>query len=145
MKQNVGAGIGILMLKEGKILLGKRHDEKDKADSALRGEGTWTMPGGKLEWGETFEEGAKREVLEETGIVLNKVEVLCISNDMNEHAHFVTIGLICEDFEGEAQVLEPEEITQWKWFTIDDLPQPMFFPSIRVLECYKKKVFYNPN
>ncbi|MDH3382157.1 MAG: NUDIX domain-containing protein, partial [Flavobacteriaceae bacterium] len=58
----VGAGIGIMILKDRKILLGKRHDDPEKADSALHGEGTWTMPGGKIDYGEEPHEGAMREV-----------------------------------------------------------------------------------
>ena len=55
------------MIKKGnKILLGKRNSDPKKADSELSGEGTWTMPGGKIEFGEELEEAAKREVLEET-------------------------------------------------------------------------------
>ncbi len=66
----IGVGFGVLLLKDGKMLLGKRHEDPSKASSALHGEGTWTMPGGKLHFRESFEEGAKREVLEETGIKL---------------------------------------------------------------------------
>lgn len=59
IKKRVGAGIGVMILnKESKVLLGKRHYDPQKADSELHGEGSWTMPGGKLEFGETFEEGA---------------------------------------------------------------------------------------
>jgi ADP-ribose pyrophosphatase/8-oxo-dGTP diphosphatase len=141
-KKKVGAGFGVLMLKEGKILLGQRHTDPDKADSALHGEGTWTMPGGKLEFGESFEEGAKREVLEETGIILNDVRVICVNNDKIESAHFVTIGLFSDDFLGDAKVMEPDEITEWRWFNLNNLPRNMFFPSVRVLENYIQNKFY---
>ena len=116
MNQKVGAGIGIILLKYGKVLLGKRHDDPEKADSALHGAGTWTMPGGKLHFGESFEQGAERELTEETGIKANKLKVISLSNDIKEDAHFVTIGLLCEDFEGQEKVMEPDEITCWKWF-----------------------------
>jgi len=46
--QKPGVGFGVMILKQGRILLGKRHSDPDKADSELHGEGTWTMPGGKL-------------------------------------------------------------------------------------------------
>lgn len=74
----VGVGFGILIIKENKFLLGKRHEDPDKADSELHGEGTWTMPGGKLRFGESFEEGAAREVLEETGIKVRSLEVISL-------------------------------------------------------------------
>lgn len=135
-------GIGVMILKDGKVLLGKRHEDPEKASSALRGAGTWTMPGGKLHFGETFEEGAKRETKEETGIKLNKVDVICMNNDVVEDAHFVTIGLFSDDFKGEPKVMEPDTITEWKWFSLDDLPKPLYFPSAKVLENYRQKKFY---
>ena len=142
MKENkIGVGFGVMLLKNNKILLGKRHEDPEKADSELRGEGTWSMPGGKLDYKESFEEGAIREVFEETGIKINKVKVVCINNDMNEYAHFITIGLISDKFEGEPQVKAPDEIKEWKWFNLDNLPKPMFFPSERVLKCYLEKKF----
>ena len=141
-KKKVGVGFGVMILKDDKVLLGKRHEDPEKASSLLNGAGTWTMPGGKLHFGETFEEGAKRETMEETGIKLNKVEVVCVNNDRVETAHFITIGLFSEDFEGEPQVMEPDEITEWKWFDLDNLPSPIYFPSAKVLENYKNKKFY---
>jgi len=47
-KKNVGAGFGVMLLRDGKVLLGRRHDDEEKADSLLHGAGTWTMPGGKF-------------------------------------------------------------------------------------------------
>jgi 8-oxo-dGTP diphosphatase len=142
VKKNVRGGFGVMMLKDGKVLLGKRHEDTDKADSELKGEGTWTMPGGKLEYQESFEQGAKREVMEETGIKLSNVKVMCVNNDKNEYAHFITIGLFSDDFEGEARVMEPDEITEWKWFELDNVPEKLFFPTKRMLENYKQKKFY---
>ncbi len=131
-----------MILRNRKILLGKRNEDPDKADSELHGEGTWTMPGGKLEYGESFEEGARREVSEETGIKLNSTKVICINNDKNEHAHFVTIGLFSDNFEGEAKVMEPDEITEWQWFTSQELPKNIFPPSLKLLKNFKAKEFY---
>ena len=141
-KKKVGVGVGVMILKDGKVLLGKRHDDPEKASSLLNGAGTWTMPGGKLDFGEIFEEGAKREVLEETGITLNKVDVICINQDIIETAHFITIGLFSDAFSGEPKVMEPDEITEWRWFDLNSLPNSIYFPSAKVLENYKQKRFY---
>lgn len=141
-EKKVGVGLGVMIFKDNKILLGKRHKDPNKADSELRGEGTWTMPGGKLEYGETFEEGAIREVKEETGIILKDTKVICINNDKNEHAHFITIGLLSDNFEGKTRIMEPDEITEWKWFGLDNLPKNIFFPSANILKNYFKKTFY---
>lgn len=146
-KKIMGIGTGVMLLKEGKILLGKRNDDPEKADSALKGEGTWTIPGGKLDFGESFEDGAEREVFEETGIRVDKenLKLISISNDRVETAHFATMGFLCEKFEGEPEIKEPEEITEWRWFPLNDLPSPIFFPVKKLLDNYLNGRMYNKN
>jgi len=141
-EKRIGVGFGVIIVRNGKVLLGKRHEDPAKASSMLNGAGKWTMPGGKLHFGESFEEGAKRETMEETGIKLNDVKVICVNNDIVETAHFVTIGLYSENFENDAKVMEPDEITEWKWFGLDELPSPLYFPSAKVLENYRQGKFY---
>ncbi|EKD24246.1 MAG: hypothetical protein ACD_81C00070G0003 [uncultured bacterium] len=135
-----GVGFGIMLMKGDKILLGKRHDDPEKAQSELDGAGKWTMPGGKLHFQETFEDGAYREVMEETGITINKEELKHISttNNIVETAHFVTLGFTCGDFIGEAEVREPDEIVEWKWFDLDHLPEPMYFPSKQIIDVFNE-------
>ncbi len=137
-----GVGVGIMILRDSKVLLGKRHSDPKKAGSALHGEGTWTMPGGKLDFQEELEECAFRETFEETGIKINKntLEVISLTNNIVEDAHFVTIGFLCRDFDGEPKIMEPDEIVEWEWFFLDKLPQPIFLPSKGVLENYFKKM-----
>lgn len=139
-----GVGFGIMILKDEKVLLGKRHDDPEKASSLLHGEGTWTMPGGKLHFGESFEGAAIREVPEETGIKVNKenLKIISITNDIVEDAHFVTIGFLCEEFKGTPQVMEPDEITKWEWFELNKLPNPIYFPSEKILKNYFDKKLY---
>jgi len=138
-----GVGFGVMILKDNKLLLGKRHPDPEKASSLLHGEGTWTMPGGKLHFGESFEQGAIREVNEETGLDVISSKVISISNDIVSDAHFVTIGLLCSEFKGQPRVMEPDEITEWQWFPINQLPEPIFPPSEKVLKNYLEKRFYN--
>lgn len=144
-KPKVRGGVRVMLYRDGKILLSLRNSDPAKAQSSLRGEGTWTMPGGKLEFGETIEEGAKREVLEETGIILNEVKVMCLNTEKNQHAHYITVGTYCDNFSGEAELKEPEEIVDWQWFDLNNLPSPIFPSSEHMLVNYKNKVFYTPN
>ena len=141
-KKRVGAGFGVVLERNGKILLGMRHPDPDKADSAFRSAGEWCLPGGKLEWGETIEDGAVREVKEETGIVIRDPQVISVHNCKNAHAHFLTVGLVAREWEGEARVVEPDEIVKWDWFDLHDLPSPRYFPSFEVIENYLQKKFY---
>ena len=108
-KQRPKVGVGVMIYRDGKVLLGKRNDDAQKASSDLHGEGTWTMPGGKLDFQETLIDGICREVLEETGIKVNKdsLRVISVGDEIVPDNHYVTVGFLCEDFEGEAKIMEP--------------------------------------
>lgn len=139
-----------IVIKDGKYLITRRSLKKEPFA------GQWTVPGGKVEihdylskprdttihWYNVLENVLRREVKEETGIDLSSVKIICVNNDKNEHAHFVTIGLFSDSFEGEPRVMEPDEITEWNWFDLDNLPQPLYFPTEKVLDNYKKNLFY---
>lgn len=141
-----GIGVGVMILKNNKILLGKRHYDSQKADSELHGESTWTMPGGKVHFGEVLRDTACREVLEETGISIDgdSLNLISLADDIIEDAHFVTIGFLYkdEDFNQEPKVMEPDEIVEWQWFDLNNLPELMFFPSREVLNNYLAKKIY---
>lgn len=140
-KQRPKVGVGVMILKDGKVLLGKRNDDAQKASSDLHGEGTWTMPGGKLDFKETVKEGACRELLEEIGVKINldSLKVISVSDEIVPDNHYVTIGFLCEDFEGEPKIMEPEEITEWKWYNLDNLPEKVFPPSLKMIKAYLNK------
>jgi 8-oxo-dGTP diphosphatase len=69
-------------------------------------------------------------------------EVVSVHNFMNEHAHFMTVGLAVHDWKGEPQVMEPDEMIEWKWFDMNNLPEPMYFPSHGVIKNYLENKFY---
>lgn len=140
--KKIGVGFGIMILKDNKVLLGHRHPDPEKASSDLHGEGTWTMPGGKLHFQESFEDGAKRESLEETGLTLNQIQVISLTSDIVPDNHYITLGFLCEDFSGEVKIMEPDEITEWQWFDINDLPTPMYPASLKIVKNYLNKKFY---
>jgi len=141
LNKKPGVGVGIMILRDNKILLGKRHGDPEKADSELHGELSWTMPGGKLHFGETLKDTACREVLEETGININKenLKLISVTDDMVEDAHFVTIGFLYEGQVEEPKVTEPDEITEWRWFELNNLPSPVFFPSEKIIKNFLNK------
>ena len=71
-----------------------------------------------------------------------KLKIISITNDRTEDAHFVTIGFLCKDFEGDARIKEPDEITEWRWFPLKKLPSPIYPPSAKVIEHYLDKRIY---
>jgi ADP-ribose pyrophosphatase YjhB (NUDIX family) len=78
-------GVGVIVLRDGLVLLGQRIGS--------HGAGTWALPGGHLEFGETVEQCAAREVLEETGLDIEVVARGPYTNDMfpEEGKHYVTL------------------------------------------------------
>jgi 8-oxo-dGTP diphosphatase len=142
-KPKIGVGVGVMIIRDGQVLLGKRNPDPVKASSALHGEGTWTMPGGKVHFGETFEEAGIREVGEETGLKASNLKVISLSNDLASDAHFATVGLLCDDFEGEPKTMEPEVIIEWDWFDLNNLPSPLFPPSQKIINNFVNNKFYS--
>ena len=102
------------------------------------------MPGGKMDFGDKPHEGAHREVLEETGVSVDKekLKLISVTNEIVPDAHYVTLGFLCENFEGEPSVMEPDEITEWRWFDMHNLPEPMFPPCVKIVKNYLDKEVY---
>ena len=137
-----GTGVGVMVLKENKILLGLRNPNKEKASSELQGQGTWTMPGGKVDFMEKLIDAAKRELEEETSLIATKLDFLCISDDITDTAHYVTVGFVAKEYSGDVKAMEPETILEWKWFDLDNLPSNLYKPSAKCIEKYKKGIVY---
>lgn len=141
--KHIRAGCGVMVFKpEGKLLLGLRNSDPEKADSEMHEEGTWTMPGGNIEYGETFEEAGTREAKEETGMDVKDLEVICVQTDKNEYAHYISVGMIAKSYEGNPVAMEPDEIVKWEWFDLNNLPKNIFSASRKTIDCYLNKKFY---
>lgn len=112
-------GVGVMILKDGKVLLGKRKNST--------AEGEYAFPGGHLEHMESVEECVRREVLEETGIEIENIRFLRLMN-LIKYApkHYIDIGMTADWKSGEPQVLEPEKVEGWEWYSLDNLPEPLF-------------------
>ncbi|MGG6496684.1 UNVERIFIED_CONTAM: NUDIX domain-containing protein, partial [Bacteroidetes bacterium 56_B9] len=85
----------------------------------------YALPGGHLEFNETFSSCAIREVLEETGLRIKEPEFLTATNDImeTENKHYVTIFMCCEreDEEQEAENLEVEKCEGWEWVSWEEM------------------------
>ncbi len=136
------AGVGIMVVRDHKVLLGLRHSDPEKADSELHGEGTWTMPGGKVDWHQTIEESARRELEEETSLKASKLKLISVTDEIVHDNHFVTNGFICTEFEGEVKTMEPDEIVEWKWFSFDNMPEKVFPPCVKIIKNFFSNEIY---
>ena len=121
-------GVGVIIIKDNKILFGQRKN--------AHGEDTWSVPGGHLEFNELIEECAKREVFEETGIEIKNLKMSPFTNDIfkEEEKHYITIYVIADYDSGEVEVKEPDRMIEWNWFSWNNLPKPLFKPIENLLK-----------
>ena len=138
-----GVGIGIIIFNSNDdILLILRNTNKEKADSDMRLEGTWTLPAGKVKYGETLIESAKRKVKEEVNLIIDEIEIISIADDINEYAHFVTIGLVAHEVTGEINLGNTEEHVDYDYFSFTNLPGNLCEPSKKIIDNYINKKNY---
>jgi ADP-ribose pyrophosphatase YjhB (NUDIX family) len=133
----IKVGVGVIIRDGNKILLG--HRCKDKKDTGgIIGRDTWSLPGGKQEYDETFYEAGIREIKEETNLDITNLKLVTVSDDIGDDRHFITITLLTDDFSGELKVTEPLKNDEWKWFDIDNLPDNLYPPSKNSIKGYKE-------
>ena len=130
MEDRLKVGIGVFVIKDNKVLLGKRKNS--------HGEGAWCFTGGHLEFGESWEDCAIRETMEETGIKIKNIRFGTATNDFfeKENKHYVTIFMVSDYDEGELKIMEPDKCEKWDWFEWeeDKLPHPLFIPQQNLLK-----------
>ena len=121
-------GVSVLIKNGDRILLEKR--DKDPM------QGAWKAPGGHMEYGETPEQTAMREVQEELGVTLSDLKFRTMTNDVFEadKKHYVTIWMEAAIAAGEPQLKAPYEESDIGWFTWDNLPQPLYLAIQHLLD-----------
>ncbi len=129
--------VGVMVWKDGKVLIGKRRGS--------HGEGEWAFPGGHLEFDESFEECAKREVLEETGIIIKNLMFMSVANyRRHENRQDILVNFVSDWESGEEINFPNEKIGDWQWCLIDELPKPLFYPTQITLDSFiTGKNFYD--
>jgi len=139
MKENApGVGLGIVLVnKEGKILVGKRTGKHVPR---------YSIPGGHLELGETFEHGAIRELKEEFDLDIKNPKVIGVTNNLetyeSEGLHYISVVLLVTEYEGELKIMEPDKCEEWLWSEPKNLPEPHFDASRLGVQCYLNGTCY---
>lgn len=111
-------GVGAVIVHDGRVLLIRR------GQAPLLGE--WSLPGGVLECGETLREATIREAREETGLVVDTVDMLGVyervirTDDNRVRYHFVLIDFLCRPIAGNPQA--GSDASEVRWFTREELP-----------------------
>ena len=120
-----------LIMTSACVLIVDAHDRlllQRRADNGL-----WAYPGGSMEPGETFEDCARREALEETGLHCGELRYFAHMSGEEMHytypngdeVYIAEIVFLCRDYAGELRVQE-SEATEQRFFDLDALPEPIF-------------------
>ena len=118
----------VAAIRDGRVLVARRRDDAEHLP------GLWEFPGGKIEDGERPAEAARRELLEETGLVAREVESLTTAvfdypDRMLRFHAFIATGL-----SGDPAI---DGSREWGWKMLDDLERldmpPANIPIVRSL------------
>lgn len=127
---------GALVFQNGRVLLAKRGVEPFK--------GYWDVPGGFLEAGEHPEDGARRELLEETGLEIRITDLLGMYMDTYGEGNYYTLNMyyLAEIVRGELRVMD--DVAALEWFALDVLPNEFAFQhQYQMMEDLKERLVLN--
>lgn len=115
-------GVGVAIVRNGKVLIGRRRGS--------HGADTWSIPGGHIEFGESWEACARRETKEETGLDIEQITFLGVTDDhdISEGKHYVTIFMRAACPTGEPVICEPDKYQELCWCPWERIPAPRFKP-----------------
>lgn len=119
----IGVAVGVFIINdEGKVFLTKR------SKNATNESGTWEIPGGKVHFGETLQDAAKREAKEEYGIDIELLEQFPAQNHLipEEKQHWVPTSFLCRIIDKKMpRIMEMDKCDEIGWFSFDKLPTPL--------------------
>jgi 8-oxo-dGTP diphosphatase len=109
-------GVSCAIFSSSSVLLIQRRNNPFK--------GKFSLPGGKLEFGESIFSCAKREVEEETGIKVDILATNYVLESISEHAHYVVINMLGEMTDPEQTLKAGDDALTAKWVQLEQFPQP---------------------
>jgi 8-oxo-dGTP diphosphatase len=130
----IHVGVQCFVLSDSRILLGLR--------SSGFGKGTWGLPGGHLEQGESILAAAARELREETGLVAHKMRIAAIGDPLPENNYHLQIGVLVEEWSGNPSTTAPNELGELCFFPLSDLPRDVLVSSAYIIEKFAASKLY---
>ena len=114
--------VAIVVCHQHKVLFGKRRIQNNQYE--------WQLPGGWIKIGETPEDAARREVVEETGLGLGAIHLVAITNNVfSPQNHSISLCFEAECANPEKLTIkEPEKCLGWHWRNWGDLGENLFLP-----------------
>lgn len=118
----IGTASGVVLLNENNEIFLMRRTAETRNDHNL-----WSIPGGKIEYGETSLDAAIRETEEEAGVVVEELEYIGYVDHIirEENQHWIPQVYVAREWEGEPMNMEPEKCSEIDWFSQDDIPSDL--------------------
>jgi len=142
--QDLRAKIGHMrVLLPGCIVFIRNADGQILMQQRTYPRGKWGLPGGLMELEESPEDTVRREIKEETGMALGRLELfgaysgadyLCVAQNGDEF-QVVTLVYVCDDFAGAPTVMDDESLA-FKWFATDELPSDIARTHQKIIADY---------
>lgn len=139
-KDDLPIGVNVLIFNNNNELLLSLRSQN------IFGGGTWGLIGGKLKFGESFEETARRELFEEANLIVQVDDLLVINfaNTVSSpKTHFLQIAVLVKKYSGELANNEPDKCDKLEFFAIDNLPGNLFPPTKSNINLFIKNQFYS--
>ena len=128
----VGVGVAVNVEGQGLFLLQRRGSH---------GAGEWSFPGGHLEFGESVIQCAIREVMEETGLILENAEIIPIfTEDSYPGKQYITL-YVYATARGEPIIMEPEKASDMMFLNFgENLPNPLFAGVEKIFTWFNQTI-----